>query len=123
MGRQANSNAIIKLNVHVIQGGSFFFPISIKTKLQCVYLNMLVVHLGFWWEKCLDNTVHVIQVDVKAHIAVSHFLAVDWFVIWTDITFTRERRHSDGVLQTGVRSAITQSAVDVALQPDRTYGR
>lgn len=82
---------------------------------------MFVVYLRFWWEKCLDNTVHVSQVDVKAHIAMSHFLTVDWVVIWTDVTFTREGRDRDGVLQTGIWSTITQSTIYIALKRDSTY--
>lgn len=82
---------------------------------------MFAVHLRFRWEKRLENAVHISQVDIKAHIAVSHFLAVDWVVIWTDITFARERRDRDGVLQAGIRRAVAQSAIYIALKTDSTH--
>lgn len=82
---------------------------------------MFGAYLRFWWEKSLKDTLHVSQVDIQAHIAVTYFLAVDWIVIWTDVTFTRERRDSDGVLQTGIRSAVTQSAIYIALKRDHMY--
>lgn len=54
---------------------------------------------GLWREEGLGEAVEVSQVELDAGVGDPKFMDVGGAVLGTDVTLSRERGHSDGVLE------------------------
>lgn len=76
-------------------------------------------YLGFWWKESPAEAVHVAHVHLDAGVSETQLMKAGGLIPWTDVTFARERRYGDGVLQLWLRQVITDPTVYITLNTHR----
>lgn len=76
-------------------------------------------HLRLWGEEGAGHSVHVLRVDLDAHIVEAHLVEAERARSRAEITLAGVRRERDRVFQVTSRQVVTDGTVHVMLRGER----
>ena len=81
-----------------------------------------VSHLRLWGEEGAGHSVHVLWVDLDAHIVEAHLVEVEWARSRAEIAFAGVCRDRDRVFQVASRQVVTDGTVHIPLDGENHRG-